>query len=138
MVLFILTIAAAMVFPNLISWRVGLRLQGAINELLGNLQSAKALAAKHNTTVSVQFAPEEHRYQISYVDSDGHVVALEQEALPPEIRIDTSHPDYTLTHHRIAFTSRGGATPGTLVVSSLSKKYRKIIVSSMGKIRTEN
>lgn len=137
-VLLILATAAATVFPNLISWRVGLRLQGAINELLGNLQSAKALAAKHNTTVSVQFAPAENRYQISYVDSDGQIVTLKQEALAPEIRIDTSHPDYSLTNHRMAFTARGGATPGTLVVSSLSKKCRKIIISSMGKIRTEN
>ncbi len=137
-VLFILTIAAAAVVPNLISWRVGLRLQGTINELLGDLQSAKALATKHNTTITVQFDPAESRYQISYVNSEGQVVALKQEALPPEIRIDTSHPDYTLTNHRMAFTSRGGATPGTLVVSNLSKKCRKIIISSIGKIRTEN
>jgi len=137
-VLFILAVAAAAVFPNLIAWRVGLRLQGATNELLGNLQSAKALATKHNTTVTVQFVPAENRYHLSYIDSDGQVVTLKQEALPPEIRIDTSHPDYTLTNHRMAFTSRGGATPGTLVVSNLLKKCRKIIISSIGKIRTEN
>jgi Tfp pilus assembly protein FimT len=137
-VLFILTTTAAAVVPNLISWRAGMRLQSAINELLGDLQSAKNLAAKHNTTFTVQFEPAESSYQITYVNSDGQVVALKREAFPPEIRIDSSHPDYTLTNHRTAFTSRGGATPGTLVVSNLAKKSRKIVISSIGKVRTEN
>jgi hypothetical protein len=72
------------------------------------------------------------------VNSDGRTIALKQETLPPEIRIDSSHPDYTLNNHQLAFTSRGGATPGTLVVSNTSKKSRKIVISSIGKIRTEN
>jgi Tfp pilus assembly protein FimT len=137
-VLFILTTAAAAVVPNLISWRDSMSLQSTINELLGNLHSAKALAAKHNTTVTVQFDPARRRYQLSYMDADGQVVALKQEMLPPELKIDTSHPDYTLTNHRMAFSSRGGATPGTLVVSNLAKKNVKIVISSIGRIRTEN
>jgi len=137
-VIFILAIGGAAVFPNLISWRAGMRLQGAINELLGDLHSAKTLAAKHNTTITVQFEPGESRYEITYITAENQVVALKQETLPPELRIDSSHPDYTLTNHRMAFTSRGGATPGTLVVSNLSKKSRKIVVSSIGKIRTES
>jgi prepilin-type N-terminal cleavage/methylation domain-containing protein len=137
-VLFILAIATAAVFPNLISWRAGMRLQGAINGLLGDLYSAKTLAAKNNTTITVQFEPAEGRYEITYINAENQVVALKQERLPPELRIDSSHPDYTLTNHRMAFTSRGGATPGTLVVSNLSKKSRKIVVSSIGKIRTES
>lgn len=137
-VLFILSIAVTAVVPNLFSWRANMRLQGKINELLGDLESVKALAAKHNTTMNVQFVPAESRYQISYVDSDGNVVALKNEVLPPELRIDSSHPDYTLTDHRMAFTSRGGATPGTLVLSSLTGKYKKIVISSIGKIRASN
>jgi len=137
-VLFILSITAAAVVPNLISWRAGMRLQGTINELLGDLQAAKTLAAKHNTTVAVEFEPAENQYQITYMNSDGQTIALKQETLPPEIRIDSSHPDYTLNNHQLAFTSRGGATPGTLVVSNTSKKSRKIVISSIGKIRTEN
>jgi prepilin-type N-terminal cleavage/methylation domain-containing protein len=137
-VIVILTITTAAALPNLISWRAGMRLQGAINELLGDLYSAKTLAAKHNTTISVQFEPAESRYEITYVNADNQVVALKQETLPPELRIDSSHPDYSLTNHRMAFTSRGGATPGTLVVSNLAKKSRKIVVSSIGKIRTES
>jgi hypothetical protein len=112
-----------------------MRLQGKINELLGDLESVKALAAKHNTTMNVQFVPAESRYRISYVDSDGNLVALKNELLPPELRIDSSHPDYTLTDHRLAFTSRGGATPGTLVLSSLTGKTKKIVTNSIGKIR---
>jgi prepilin-type N-terminal cleavage/methylation domain-containing protein len=137
-VVVILAATAAAAFPNLISWRAGMRLQGAINELLGDLHSAKTLAAKHNTTITVQFEPAESRYEITYINAENQVVALKQETLPPELRIDSSHPDYSLTNHRMAFTSRGGATPGTLVVSNLAKKSRKIVVSSIGKIRTES
>jgi prepilin-type N-terminal cleavage/methylation domain-containing protein len=137
-VIVILAITAAAVFPNLIAWRTSMRLQGAINELLGDLHSAKAFATKHNTTITVQFEPAESRYEITYINADNQVVALKQEMLPPELRINSSHPDYSLIHHRMAFTSRGGATPGTLVVSNLAKKSRKIIISSIGKIRTES
>ena len=140
-VLVVIVILAAMtaaVFPNLLSWRASMRLQGAINELLGDLHSAKALAAKHNTTVTVQFEPAESRYEITYIDDENQVIALKQETLQPELRIDSSHPDYSLINHRMAFTSRGGATPGTLVVSNLAKKSRKIVISSIGKIRTES
>jgi hypothetical protein len=115
-----------------------MRLQGKINELVGDLESVKALAATNNTTMNVQFVPAESRYQITYVDSMGNAVALKSEVLPPELRIDSSHPDYTLTDHRMAFTSRGGATPGTLVLSSLTGKYKKIVISSIGKIRASD
>jgi Tfp pilus assembly protein FimT len=137
-VLAILATTAAAVVPSLISWRANTRLQGSINELLGDLQSAKTLAAKHNTTMTVQFEPAASRYRITYTNSDGHVIALKHETLPPELRIDSSHQDYTLVNHRMAFTSRGGATPGTLVLSNLAGKCRKIVISSIGKIRAEN
>lgn len=137
-VLSILSIAAAAVIPNLFAWRANMRLQSTINELLGDLHSAKSLAAKHNTAVSVQFEPAESRYQITYVDSEGHSVALKRETLPPELRIDSDHPDYTLDHHRMTFTARGGASPGTLVVSHFRGKSKKIVISSIGKIRTGN
>jgi prepilin-type N-terminal cleavage/methylation domain-containing protein len=137
-VLFILSIAVTAVVPNLFSWRANMRLQGKINELVGDLESVKALAATNNTTMNVQFVPAESRYQITYVDSMGNAVALKSEVLPPELRIDSSHPDYTLTDHRMAFTSRGGATPGTLVLSSLTGKYKKIVISSIGKIRASD
>lgn len=137
-VVFILATTFAAVVPGLISWRASMRLHGTINELLGDLHSAKTLAAKHNTTIIVQFDPAESRYQITYTNSENQVVALKQEKLPPELRFDSSHPDYSLNHHRFAFSSRGGATPGTLVVSNLAEKRRKVVISSIGKIRTES
>lgn len=137
-VVFILAITSAAMVPSLISWRASMRLQSTLNELLGDLHSAKALAAKHNSTITVQFEPINNCYQINYTNSDNQIVALKQETLPPELRIDSSHPNYSLTNHRLSFTSRGGATPGTLVVSNLARKSKKIVVSSIGKIRMEN
>jgi Tfp pilus assembly protein FimT len=134
-VLFVLTTAAALVIPNLIDWRTSMRLRSIVNELIGDLESAKALAAKHNTTITVQFEPANGRYRITYIDSLDQVVDLKHETFPPEVRIDSSHPDYTLSNHRTTFTSRGGATPGTLVVSNLAGNTKKIVISSFGKIR---
>jgi Tfp pilus assembly protein FimT len=137
-VLFIITTVAAIAVPNLINWRTSMRLRGIVNELTGDLESAKVLAAKHNTTVTVQFEPTEGRYRITYIGSDNQVVALKQDTLPPEVRINSSHPDYTLTNHRTTFTSRGGATAGTLVVSNLAGHSKKIVISSFGKIRVDS
>jgi Tfp pilus assembly protein FimT len=134
-VLFILSTAAAMVVPNLINWRTSMRLRVIVNELIGNLESAKDLAARHNTTITVQFEPLDGQYRITYINSDDQVVALKQETLPPEVRVNSSHPDYTLNNDRTTFTSRGGATPGTLVVSNLAGNTKKIIINSFGKIR---
>jgi prepilin-type N-terminal cleavage/methylation domain-containing protein len=134
-VLFILTTAAAIVVPNLINWRSSMRLRVIVNELIGNLESSKALAAKHNTTITVQFEPVDGQYRITYINPDDQVVALKHETLPPEVRINSSHPDYTLNNHRTTFTSRGGATPGTLVISNLAGNTKKIVISSFGKIR---
>jgi Tfp pilus assembly protein FimT len=135
LVLFILTAAAAIAVPNLISWRSSMRLRVIVNELIGNLESAKAFAARHNTTITVQFEPSNGQYRITYITSDDQVMALRHETLPPEVRIDSSHPDYTLNNHRTTFTSRGGATPGTLVVRNLAGNTKRIVISSFGKIR---
>lgn len=134
----ILSLAGAIAIPHLISWRGNMRLISAVHELRANLETAKALAAKENTTVTLQFEPASGQYRMTYRDRDDAVVAIKAEQLPPEVRIDSTHPGYTLTGDKTSFNSRGGADNGTIVLSNSSGKSKKISISIIGKIEVKN
>lgn len=134
----ILSLAGTIAIPHLISWRSNMRLVSAVNELRANLATAKALAAKENTTVTLQFEPASGQYQVTYRDKHDRVVAIKAEKLPHEVRIDSAHPGYTLTDHKTSFNSRGGADNGTIVLSNSKGQSRKISISIIGKIEVKN
>jgi len=134
----ILSLAGAMTIPYLIGWRSNMRLISAVNELRANLETAKAFAAKENTTVTLQFEPGSGQYRMTYRDADDTAVAIKAGQLPHEIRIDSTHPGYTLTGHKTSFNSRGGADNGTIVLSNSKGKNKKISISIIGKIEVKN
>lgn len=134
----ILSLAGAIAIPHLISWRSQMRLISAVNELRANLETAKALATKENTTITLQLEPSSGQYRMTYRDKDDAVVAIKTEQLPPEVRIDSTHPAYTLTGHKTSFTSRGGADTGTIVLSNSNGQSKKISISVIGKIEVRN
>jgi hypothetical protein len=109
-----------------------------VRELRANLETAKALAAKENTTITLQFEPASGQYRMTFRDIDDAVVTIKAEQLPPEVRIDSSHPGYTLTGHKVSFNSRGGADNGTIVLSNSKGKSKKISISIIGKIEVKN
>lgn len=137
-VLAILSLAGAIAIPHLISWRSNMRLINAVHELRANLEAAKALAAKENTTITLQFEPTSGQYRMTFRDVNDAVVAIKAEQLPPEVRIDSTHPGYTLTGHKVSFNSRGGADNGTIVLSNSNGKSKKISISIIGKIEVKN
>jgi Tfp pilus assembly protein FimT len=130
--------AGALALPHLIGWRNNLRLISAVNELRADLETARALAAKENTTITLQFEPAVGRYRMTYRDKEDRVVAIKTEQLPPNVRIDAAHLDYTLTGHQTSFNSRGGADNGTIVLSNSMGRSRKISISIIGKIEVKN
>jgi Tfp pilus assembly protein FimT len=134
----ILSLAGAIAIPHLLSWRSNMRLINAVQELRANLEAAKALAAKENTTITLQFEPASGQYRMTFRDVDDAVVSIKTEQLPPEVRIDSTHPGYTLTGHKVSFNSRGGADNGTIVLSNSNGKSKKISVSIIGKIEVKN
>jgi hypothetical protein len=115
-----------------------MRLVSAVNELRANLVTAKAFAAKENTTVTLQLEPASGQYHVTYRDTLDRVVAIKAEKLPQEVRIDSAHPGYTLTGHKTSFNARGGADNGTIVLSNSKGKSRKISISIIGKIEVKN
>jgi Tfp pilus assembly protein FimT len=130
-VIAIVALAAVIAVPNLIAWRTNLRLGSAAGELRADLMSAKTIAAKENTTVTVQFYPATGSYSIKHTNLDGNPVLLKATLLPPGVRID---PESTMTGSKTSFTSRGGADAGTMVLANSAGKKKSISVSSLGKI----
>lgn len=134
LVLTILSVAGAAAVPNLISWRTNMTLRTAVNELKGNLESAKALAAKENTTIWVEFKPAQARYRLIRKDPDDNEVSIKEEVLPAGVKIDASHPEYTVTGNKTNFNSRGGAKNCTIVFTNTVGKSKRIAISIIGKI----
>jgi hypothetical protein len=75
---------------------------------------------------------------MTYRDKDDAVIAIKAEQLPHEVKIDSTHPAYTLTGHKTSFNSRGGADNGTIVLSNSKGNSRKISISIIGKIEVRD
>ena len=142
----LISIVSVMAAPNLISWRDEANLRGAVNNLRGDLQLAKALAARENSRVAVTFFTD--RYEI-FVDNgtgvdgiagnnerDGSETLVKTRKLAPGVNIDIDHPDYTFStsNHATNFGPRGIATSGTLVVLNRNGTQKQITVTFLGKI----
>jgi Tfp pilus assembly protein FimT len=137
-VVVILSIAGATAVPHLIAWRSNMSLTGAVNELKGNLASAKTLAARENTTIWVDFEPAAGRYRLIRKDEDDNDICLKEEQLPSGVTIDSTHPDYTLTDNKTSFNSRGGADNCTIVFTGTNGRCKLIAVSIIGKVEVKD
>jgi Tfp pilus assembly protein FimT len=137
-VVLILAIVAATAIPNLISWRSGMSLRAAVNELRSDLESARARAVKENATVTVAFIPTAGQYSVTYQDPDANVILLKSQTLPAGVRIASDNPVYTLTSNRTSFSSRGTAGTGTIVLANQQGKTSAISISFIGKIEVKD
>lgn len=142
----LISIVSVMATPNLIAWRDEANLRGAVDNLRGDLQLAKALAVRENSLVAVTFFSD--RYEI-FVDNgagvdgiagnnerDGSETLFKSRQLAAGVNIDIDHPDYTFStsNHTANFGPRGIATSGTLVVLNRSGTQKQITVTFLGKI----
>jgi prepilin-type N-terminal cleavage/methylation domain-containing protein len=137
-VISILAIAGMFAVPHLVDWRTNLRLRSAVNELKGDLESARASAAKDNRQVYVELVPAESKYKITYEDSGGNFIPIKQEQLPAGIIINTAHGSYSVTGNRTSFNSRGGADNCTIVLTNQKGKSKRITISIIGKIEVSD
>ena len=64
----VIGLLAAIAIPNMIGWRSGARLQGAVENLRGDLQLAKLKAVQENTFVAVLFSGTEYFIFTDIVD----------------------------------------------------------------------
>jgi prepilin-type N-terminal cleavage/methylation domain-containing protein len=136
----ILAISAVIAIPNIIDWRHGMRLRAAINEVRGDLETARAHAIKENSQATVEFFPSDGRYRVTYPDTAGNPVLIKEQRLPPGVKIAAEHPSYTFDScsHKASFSSRGTAQPGTLVLKTEKEKTLSIVVNFLGRIDVRN
>ena len=134
----ILALAGVVAIPNLIDWRSHMRLRAAATELKENLQLAKAVAAKENMYIYVEFIPMEGKYRLSYKDPDGNLIPIKEERLPHDVIIDKTHAQYTVTNDQTGFNSRGGANNCTIVLTNRQKKSKIISISPIGKVEVKS
>lgn len=138
LVLSILCLVGAATVPHFLGWRSNMSLRSAVNELKGNLESAKTLATKENTTIWVEFKPAEGRYRLTCKDPDDNDVSIREEQLPAGVKIDPTHPEYTVSGNKTSFNSRGGAKNCTIVFTNTSGKSKRVAISIIGKIEVRD
>jgi type IV fimbrial biogenesis protein FimT len=142
-VLAILAVLAVAVAPNFLSWRGNVNLRGAADNLKGDLQAAKAGAARVSSWVVIEFFSDRYRVFVDNgtgtggMKNDGFLngteTVIRQRKLPPGIAIEPG--TFTKTH----FNARGttGAA-GTITLANTRGKRKMLIISPMGRIRMQD
>ena len=113
-VLGILAIVAAFVTPNIVSWRSDVKLRGAVNNLKGDLEMAKARAIRENNWVAVLFNA--NGYTV-FIDNgagggtagdwirQGSELQLKAREMPTGVNLNI--PGMTFAEKRTRFNGRG-------------------------------
>jgi Tfp pilus assembly protein FimT len=130
--------------PNLINWLNRAKLNGAVNNLKGNLEMAKLKAIQENGPVAVNFTANGY---VIFRDTgatvgvpDAGEAFFARKSLPVGIRIDLSATTFANTGNggkKTRFKGRGTCASGTVYLANSNGMVKKIIVSSTGRIRTE-
>jgi type IV fimbrial biogenesis protein FimT len=143
-VIFMISLISGIAVPGMMKWRTAAKLRGAIENLKGDLELAKLKAIQENGPVAVNFS--ENSYEIfrdNGATSGVHDTGEEHfgnKPLPKGVRIDlsaTTFPDDGFGGKRIRFKGRGTARQGTIFLVNSVGSVKKIIVSSIGRIKTE-
>jgi len=127
----IIAILAAIAVPNMISWRSGTKLQGAVENLRGDLQLAKMKAVQENGSVTVDFSvsADNDEYQIS-----GSGLTTKTRQLPSGVRIDPGGTDFN-GNDFVTFNNRGfPENAGSVVIVSSGGEGQTINLNRLGRI----
>jgi type IV fimbrial biogenesis protein FimT len=139
----IIAITAAFAIPNLIGRRADVKLQGAVNNLKGDLNVARTMAVRENARVVVLFS--ENGYQV-FVDNGstewnfdpGEERMVRDRQLPAGVSIDLAATD--LDSDRTRFNERGLPDPGnlgTMVLVDGSGGQGQIQMNRLGRLTVQ-
>ena len=143
-VIFLMAFISALAAPHLMNWRSKAKLKGAAINLKGDLELAKLKAIQLSGPVAVNFT--ESRYEI-FRDT-GETIGVHDPSeelfgrrlLPDGVRINLSATTFagdSFGGKRIRFSSRGTANSGTVFFVNSAGVVKKVIVSSVGRIKTD-
>jgi prepilin-type N-terminal cleavage/methylation domain-containing protein len=135
----ILAIVSAFVVPNIIGWRSDMKLTGAINNLKGDLEMAKARAIRENNFVAVSFSNKGYTIFIDNgaggVDAgdwlkQGSELLLRDREMPSGVTVDLAGT--TFANKRTRFNGRGHcAVLGSAVLKNDKGESKTIAVSRL-------
>ena len=134
----IIAVLAAIAIPNLIGWRSGTQLRGAVENLRGDLQTAKFTAVRENGPVVALFASDSYKVFIDNGANPGALDAGERvivnRPLPPGVSIDLGATDFNGNLYA-RFNNRGlPEDTGNVVVDSSGGDQRIIGLNRLGRI----
>jgi type IV fimbrial biogenesis protein FimT len=132
----VLTIAASIAVPGLLSQMPKWRLNGAARQVMGDLMAARMKAVKLNHRVKVFFFIDDHQYRIcDDVNEDDIVTDLEGDVENRDIH--SRYPDVAITSAKDpVFSSRGTAANRTITLQN-SSGSKDIIVNITGRVRID-
>jgi prepilin-type N-terminal cleavage/methylation domain-containing protein len=116
-VMAILAIVSTFVVPGILNWRSAARFRGAVDNLRGDLEMAKARAVRENNIVTILFLTDK-RYEI-FVDNgaggaiaddgsrDGEELLLLDRKLPVGVNLDLADTSFGALGCRTGFNGRG-------------------------------
>ena len=145
-VIAIIGILIAIAVPNMIGWRSGANFRGAVQNLKGDLNSAKMMAVRENSLVVVNFFPD--RYEV-FVDNGSGVNAgnwtrdalerrLVSRTLPAGVTIDFSVGATDFADDRTRFNRRGlPENLGKLRMVASDGDQRDIHLNRLGRINIQ-
>ncbi len=141
----ILAILAGFVVPNFINWRSGAALRGAVNNLKGDLELAKARAIRENNYVAVHFYSPD-RYKV-FLDNgagpggvsdnwirDGDEPLLRDREMPAGVSIDLGPTSFGTLGDKTRFNGRGHCTAGSAYLVNSKGVTMRVKVTRLGLI----
>ena len=131
----IIAVVSTIVAPPIMSWRSSAKLRGAADNIRGDLEMSKARAVRERAPVTVTFT--ETNYRVTFTDRDGNDRTLRDRQLPAGVRIDLGNTAFGFMGDETQFNSRGLPIAGSAVLVNTKGEQKRIIVSTLGRIRIE-
>lgn len=136
-VIAMIAITAAIAIPNMFGWRGEAGLRGAISNLKGDLNFAKAMASRENADVVILFQEDFYRVYLetsgTYWDQDADDRLLRHRKLPAGVTIDLALTN--LDTDRTSFNPRGlPSNLGTMVMVDKDGNQGQIQMNRLGRL----
>ncbi len=120
LVISMIVLLAAIAMPSMLGWREGARLQGAVENLRGDLQLAKLKAVQEGGPVAVLFSDDEYQVFIDPANAgvrDAGERLIRRRPLPSGGSIGLANTDFNGNLYRLY--RRTGPGPGALCLTCI-------------------
>jgi Tfp pilus assembly protein FimT len=139
MVLSILGLFLAISIPNFADWLHTYRLRTATTTLANHLRQTRLSAVYEGVSYEVQIKDKNHGNFYQIIQDPAGLNRLVESI--GKIVLDAAYTEIFITNTplsgKITFSSRGGATTGSIVLQNSKGEQRKIVVNNTGRVKIE-